>query len=213
MLQDQGREDIDPRQFHLQWDGKMFPFHLHVEKVHRFLSISRIMTNCLKLTFRDYGITVDDRTLKKYVAMTRKSFIDLATLYDDTRPALEILVSHGHDLGVISNADLDLYKQLSRMKLLSFFKYPMTSYEANSYKPTKSIFLKALRLAHCTSDNAVMVGDSMENDIVGASNVGMMTILIDRKSTERPHETDSVQSAHPDIVVNNLLDIGAKVNS
>jgi HAD superfamily hydrolase (TIGR01549 family) len=210
MLQDMGREDIDPIEFHKQWDNKMFPFHRHVEKAHRFLPISDIMTKCLRKALKEHEINIDNNRLEKYITMTRNSFINLGIPFDDTRPALESLRDQGCDLHVISNADLDLHKQLARMRLTSFFKCVITSYEARSYKPLRPIFLKALSLVHCTADDAVMVGDSIENDIVGASRVGMTTVLIDRSPTCGPRKT-TIHHARPDYVVNDLRKIGTKM--
>ena len=211
MLKDLDRDDVDPRKFHRQWDSKMFPFHSHVERAHRFLPISHIMTRCLRMALKEYKIMIDERRLNKYVIMTRNSFINNGKPFDDSQPALELLRDQGHDLRVISNADLDLYKQLDRMRLSSFFKRSITSYEARSYKPLRTIFLKALALAHCTANKAIMVGDSIENDITGASKVGITTVLIDRnagcdsRKTSNPH-------MRPDYVVHDLCDIGKIVN-
>ena len=210
MLQDLGREDMDPREFHKEWDNKMFPFHHHVEKAHRFLPISDIMIKCLRKALREHEINIDSNKLKKYVTMTRNSFINLGIPFDDTRPALESLKDQGYDLHIISNADMDLHKQLVRMQLKSFFKYVITSYEARSYKPQRPIFLKALSLAHCTADDAVMVGDSIENDIVGASKVGMTTVLIDRSPTCGSRKT-TIRHARPDYVVRDLRKIGTEM--
>lgn len=210
MLQDLGREDIDPREFHKQWDNKMFPFHRHVQKAHRFLPISHIMTKCLRKALKEHEIIIDNKRLEKYVTMTRNSFINLGIPFDDARPALEFLRDQGYDLHVISNADMDLYKQLTRMQLSSFFKRTITSYEAKSYKPLRPIFLRALSVAHCSADDAVMVGDSIENDVIGASRIGMITVLIDRSLTCGPRKT-TAHHIRPDYVVSDLREIGTKV--
>ena len=47
-------------------------------------------------------------------------------------------------------------------------------------KPDPSIFLAALQQLGVTADEAVMVGDTLEDDIEGARAVGIRAILIDR---------------------------------
>lgn len=167
ILRDLGRGDIDPREFHARSDSAMFPFHRHVERAHRFLSISHIMGRCLGQTLREYMIAFDNKGLDKYVTMTRNSFIKYGKPFDDTRPALKSLKDLGYNLHIISNADLDVYRQLVRMRLSSFLMRGVTSYEARSYKPSRTIFAKALAVAHSKPDKAVMVGDSLEYDIAG----------------------------------------------
>ncbi len=210
ILQDLDRDDIDPRDFHKRWDNKMFPFHLHTRKARRFLSISRIMTTCLDLLLKEYNIAVDRKSLRKYVTMTRSSFINLARTFKDARPALESLSKQGYDLRILSNADMDLYKQLARMGLLTFFGKSITSYQARSYKPVKTIFIKALKAARCGAHEAAMVGDSYENDIVGASKVGMTTFLIDRNVSCNSRKIAG--RIHPDYVVSNLLSVEKRLD-
>jgi putative hydrolase of the HAD superfamily len=137
--------------------------------------------------------------------MTRSSFINLARAFKDTRPALESLRRQGYDLRILSNADMDLYKQLARMDLLTFFGKSITSYQARSYKPVKTIFIKALKAARCDAHEALMVGDSYDNDIVGASKVGMTTILIDRNMSYNCRKIAG--PIRPDYVLSNLLGI------
>jgi len=211
ILRDLGRADIDPREFHTKWDKAMFPFHRHVERAHRFLSISHIMNRCLGQTLKQHMIAFDKKSLDKYVMMTRRSFIKYGELFDDTLPALKSLKNLGYSLSVISNADLDVYRQLTRLGLSSFFARGVTSYEARSYKPSRRIFAKALRATRSRPEEAVMVGDSLEYDIAGASRVGMKTILIDRRSG-----CDSIRTmashVRPDYVVRDLREIGMKLS-
>jgi 2-haloalkanoic acid dehalogenase type II len=209
ILQDLDRDDINAADFHKRWDKKMFPFHLHVGKARRFLPISRIMTGSLHLLLKEYKIDVDRKSLQKYVTFTRSSFINLARAFKDTRPALHSLTEQGYDLRVLSNADMDLYKQLARMDLMKFFGKSVTSYQARSYKPVKTIFIKALKAARCGAHEAAMVGDSYENDVVGASKVGMTTILVDRNASWNARKIGS--RIRPDHVVSNLLGIGERL--
>ena len=207
ILRDLGRRDIDPREFHAKWDEAMFPFHSHVERAHRFLSISHIMSRCLGQTLKQHMIAFDERSLDKYVMITRKSFIKYGRLFDDTRPALKSLKNLGYSLSIISNADLDVYRQLARLRLSSFFARGVTSYEARSYKPLRRIFAKALRATRSKPEEAVMVGDSLEYDIAGASRVGMTTILIDRRSGCDSRRTVAAH-VQPDYIIRDLREIG-----
>ena len=104
-----------------------------------------------------------------------------------------------------------MYRQLARLGLSSFFARGVTSYEARSYKPLRRIFAKALRATRSKPEEAVMVGDSLEYDIAGASRVGMKTILIDRRSGCNSHRT-MASHVQPDYVVRDLREIGMRLS-
>jgi len=210
ILRDLGRGDIDPREFHARWDRAMFPFHRHIEREHRFLSVNHIMARSLEQTLKKYMIAFDDKRLDKYITMTRHSFAEHGKLFDDTRPALHSLRDLGYNLHIVSNADLEVYRQLARMRLSSFFMKGVTSYEARSYKPSRTIFFKALAAAHSEPGKAVMVGDSLECDIAGASRVGMRTVLIDRSLGCDSCKTEAPR-VRPDYVIRDLREIAMKL--
>jgi len=72
-----------------------------------------------------------------------------------------------------------LHKALDKNGLA--FKYVMTSEIAKAYKPNPKIFLEALKLLRCNSKEVLFVGDSQQDDIVGAKNVGLSTVWVNRR--------------------------------
>ena len=61
----------------------------------------------------------------------------------------------------------------------------ITTYELNAYKPDQAPFLKALEMVGASPEESVYIGDSVENDIMGAKGVGMRAILVWVKSRRR----------------------------
>jgi putative hydrolase of the HAD superfamily len=61
-------------------------------------------------------------------------------------------------------------------------------------KPHRSIFEAALKLAGVSAAEAMMVGDSLTQDIDGARGVGMRGVLVRRSGTE-------VSTPHTDVPV------------
>jgi putative hydrolase of the HAD superfamily len=53
-------------------------------------------------------------------------------------------------------------------------------------KPHASIFVAALQLVDVRPEDAVMVGDSLQQDVLGALRVGMRAILLQRDSAPVP---------------------------
>jgi putative hydrolase of the HAD superfamily len=103
-------------------------------------------------------------------------------LYDDVVPALTNLREQGLILGLISNVDRDITSLYEGLGLAAWLKVMVTSQEVGSNKPQPEIFLAALKQAGVKPPEAIYVGDQYQTDVVGASKVGMLGILLDRNS-------------------------------
>ncbi len=69
---------------------------------------------------------------------------------------------------------------LHKYNLNKFFKIIVISADVGVKKPHPEMFNKALEEAQLSANEVVYVGDSVEHDICGALNVGMIPIQIDR---------------------------------
>jgi putative hydrolase of the HAD superfamily len=100
-------------------------------------------------------------------------------LYDDVLPALEALRSHGLKIGLLSNTARDLDDFVAHHGLA--VDAVLTSRSHGKTKPHETIFRRMLELLGVSAENAVMVGDTVEDDIEGARAVGMRALLVDRE--------------------------------
>jgi HAD superfamily hydrolase (TIGR01662 family) len=100
-------------------------------------------------------------------------------LYDDARPALAALRTHGLRLGLLSNTERDLGLFVDHHGL--DVDAVLTSRLHGKTKPHASIFTRMLELLDVAPEEAVMVGDTIEDDVEGARAVGMRAILVDRE--------------------------------
>jgi putative hydrolase of the HAD superfamily len=101
-------------------------------------------------------------------------------LYPETRETLRALKNRGYRLGIISNNNDDLHKQLNMLELSEYFDSITYSQEAGANKPDPTIFQLALKRAECSPNQALHVGDSYEKDVLGARKIGLIPILVDR---------------------------------
>ncbi|MEC9308371.1 MAG: HAD family hydrolase [Chloroflexota bacterium] len=101
--------------------------------------------------------------------------------FDDTIEALSELRSDGFKLGLISNLRRDMRDISERVGLGSLLDFYITSADVGVEKPSPVIFKAALDSAAVSADQAIHVGDQHKSDVVGARNVGMHAILIDRE--------------------------------
>ena len=108
------------------------------------------------------------------------------TVDPDAPVLLAALRRRGFRLGVISNWSADLPEYLAARDLARYFEVIIASESAGSAKPHREIFLKGLAAMGCSPGEAVHVGDDYWADIVGARDLGMAAILLDRDN-EDPH--------------------------
>jgi putative hydrolase of the HAD superfamily len=100
-------------------------------------------------------------------------------LYDDAVPAIDALRGRGLRVGLLSNSarDLDLFVAHHRLEVDAV----LTSRTHGKTKPHDTIFRRMLDLLSVVPDEAVMVGDQLEDDVEGARAIGMRAVLVDRE--------------------------------
>jgi putative hydrolase of the HAD superfamily len=100
-------------------------------------------------------------------------------LYDDALPVLELLRDRGFLIGLLSNSSRDLGEFVVHHNLRA--DAVLTSSAHGKTKPHESIFRAILGLLEVAPDEAVMVGDTIDDDVEGARAVGMRAVLLDRE--------------------------------
>jgi putative hydrolase of the HAD superfamily len=100
-------------------------------------------------------------------------------LYDDALPALAELRQHGLQIGLLSNSARDLDAFVAHHALT--VDAVLTSISHGKTKPHETIFRRMLELLDVAPPEAVMVGDTLEDDVEGARAVGMQALLVDRE--------------------------------
>ena len=107
-------------------------------------------------------------------------------LYDDVLPALHALHIAGIRMGLISNTHRCLASLQQHFDLAPYIGCAVSSSDHGYMKPHPDIFREALRQLGVQPAEAVMVGDSLTNDIEGARRIGMRGILVSRSGRDHP---------------------------
>ncbi len=102
------------------------------------------------------------------------------TLYDDVLPCFVRLRAAGVKVGLVSNTSRDLGEIVASFGLGDHVKVAVASAEIGLAKPSPEIFGVALERGGVAAGAAVMIGDSVEDDVKGALACGMNAILLDR---------------------------------
>ena len=118
---------------------------------------------------------------------------NVASLYNDVVPTLQRLRDDGFKLAIVSNWDTPLDPLTERLGIAKYFDVITASHDVRvrSAKPDPHIFEYTLKAVGVSAEETVHVGDTYEADIVGAREVGIRPILIDREGSQAGiwHET------------------------
>lgn len=101
-------------------------------------------------------------------------------IFDDVLPALAELRAHSLKLGLVSNTGRNLDEFVAHHAL--DVDAALSSGVHGKTKPHPTIFQAALDRLEVEPEAAVMVGDSIEDDVEGARAVGMRGLLLDREN-------------------------------
>ena len=107
-------------------------------------------------------------------------------LYDDALPTLDALRARGLKIGLLSNSARDLDEFVAHHRLRA--DAVLTSHAHGKTKPHESIFRAMLDLLGVAPAEAVMVGDTIEDDVEGALAIGMRAVLVDREDRFPEHD-------------------------
>ena len=101
--------------------------------------------------------------------------------------AQDILVSlkkRGYKIGILSNSSEISYPVIEHFRLNDFVDDIVLSCEVGYLKPDPRIFQEILKNLEITEQDAVMVGDKITTDVLGAKTMGMDIIYFNKIEKE-----------------------------
>ena len=169
------------------------------------LSMADVRDSRFQCLFKELGLPID-KVMEELSDFFCSRYLTSLRLYDDVT-ILEKL--HTYHVGIITNGAHDEHtdSQLSKVRHLGLsgrIQSLTISGEVGVRKPNAKIFKVACERAGILPKEAMVVGDTIENDIVGANRAGMTSVFIDRKSDVLTPETADEQ---PDYSISNLYDV------
>jgi len=130
--------------------------------------------------FRELGAEFKQNDVDFFVEVLEKK-IASTELFADTIPSLKKLKEKKFKLGLITNSNIVRTPfVLNKSNLKDYFDSITLSYKLGKIKPDSALFEKALKELNVKPDETVMVGDSLQGDIIGAEKMGIKGILIKR---------------------------------
>ena len=143
-----------------------------------FIKQDELRVKRMSLALLDFKIA--DETLAREMST---QFLDLlptrTILFPYAIEILQYLKEKKYELHLITNGfEKTQHSKLKYSGLDVFFNEIVTSEGSNSLKPNKEIFDFALEKTKASKDESIMIGDSIEVDIIGAMNAGMDQVFV-----------------------------------
>ena len=148
--------------------GREFNAKPVIAELHRKLGLSLTDAQLLEVCWNWYDPLHEQATVEPGLIEMLRNFRD-----------------SGLKLGIVSNTFIPaetLDRHLAAENLLEFFPVRIYSCEVGRRKPNKLIFDKALQEIGLSPEKLLFAGDSPRADIIGASRMGMLSVLKDPKS-------------------------------
>lgn len=131
-------------------------------------------------TLKEFGVNIGDSLPEKFIKAYYKPIRDQITLVPYAREILSKIKDAGMRIGLVSNTifPADYHRtEMRQFGLYDFFDFALFSSEEKIRKPGKEIFFRALKLGGSDPEDAVFIGDRMEEDISGPQSAGIRAIL------------------------------------
>ncbi|CAM3817874.1 pyrimidine 5'-nucleotidase [Vibrio aquimaris] len=127
---------------------------------------------------------------------------DICTLLPGARDLIDSL-SERAKLGIITNGFEELQDvRLEKTGLKKFFEQVIISEQVGVAKPDKKIFDYALgKMNYPCKSRVLMVGDTLQSDIVGGINFGIETCWLNR------HNAEKEEGLEPTYIVSSLVEL------
>ncbi len=169
------------------WLSRM-PFSQFVVKFEDALMLKKFdsLSDGFLNVCEEFGIPAKQYQIDQLIGLWNTNRL-MAKPYEETKAVLEEL-KKDYKLVLITNTDcFSVEPLLEKFDLKRYFDEIIPSYQVGMLKTTPKMYEIALEAIGAAKEEALMVGDSMETDYLGAQNAGIKAVLIDRRD-RRPHD-------------------------
>jgi len=151
-----------------------------------------------------------DRLVHSALEVSFDAVVRQWQLYPDTIRTLGALRDAGYRLGCISNTNdgAHVWRIVDRCGLRSWLSPIYTSEEIGLRKPHPAIFQMLLAEWEMPAAEVIMVGDTLNADVLGAHNAGMCSVWIDRGPVNPWSDNEeAIERIRPDVTIKQLVEL------
>ncbi|MQF82807.1 HAD family hydrolase [SAR202 cluster bacterium AD-802-E10_MRT_200m] len=169
-----------------------------------FESYEQAWRSCFVQVFEEMHLQGDP------IAATEICIRDLGMrpIYPDVLSTLEYIQAKCK-IGALSNADSSFFYPFLRFHgIEGKFSALQCSEDVQAYKPHPSIFKKILESLSVLPGEAIQIGDTLNEDVLGAQLIGMKAVWVNRSGRAR-----DVNLPVPDFEIKELNELGGILNN
>ncbi len=157
------------------------PFPLFIIQFERSMMTAKFenLYKAFEAVCNEFQIRPEQRMLDNLVGMWNKNRM-LAKLFPETIETLERL-KKDHKLILVANTDsISVQSVIEKYELGKYFESIYLSCDMGMLKSNPKLFEQILEKEGLAKEDTVMVGDSIESDLIAAEKAGIRGILVDR---------------------------------
>ncbi len=126
----------------------------------------------------------------------------------DLASTLAALDRQGYLLGIISNAsdDIDVQTLVDKADIRHYFDFVLSSAACGIRKPNPEVFKQGLTHWQIAPSAVVMVGDTLNADVLGAKQAGIFSVWITRRADTRGNRKHAA-TIQPDATIETLAQL------
>jgi len=149
-----------------------------------FIKVDELRWKRMWLTLLDFKIA--DEAMARDMG---NQFLELLptrqVLFPYTIEILDYLAAKNYQLHLITNGfEKTQHSKLKNSGIDKYFAEVITSEGSNSLKPHREIFEYALQKTNARPEESIMIGDSIDVDILGAMNAGIDQVFVNHLTNE-----------------------------
>ena len=158
------------------------------------------------------GIEADNEFLKWFSKRHEFLLIQSFELIKNTRKTLTDFNKKKLTIGIVSNIDNHMLRQILKEKEIEHLvDFSLSSESARSCKPDRQIFEIAKRKTGLNKSELLFVGDSIEHDIFGSKRYGIQNVFFSEKNIVAPLQTGKYYEK-PNFTIKDLSDLSGLID-
>lgn len=162
-------------------------------------------TQVLQALFTNCGLKTEQIDMERVLHAYNWSVLPGVTPFDDTLSVLAQLKNDGYKIGLITNAMQPMWMrdiELRAYGILDYLDARLTSGDVGFMKPHPFIYWRALELLEAQPEESIFVGDRPANDIAGANDAGLTSVLM-----APPHLNRELNGVRPNFTIATLSEL------
>lgn len=164
------------------------PFQEYIVRMEKSMMTSNYesLREAFENVCQEFNIPIEDEKIDKLIGLWNKSWM-LAEPYSEVNESLQ-KIKQGHKLILVSNSDkFSIRNVLEKFKLNNYFDSIYLSCDLGKIKSDPNFFRIILNEENINPEDCIMIGDSIQSDIIPAKENKIRTILIDRRNSREYH--------------------------